>query len=423
MRPTALLLALFLTSATADNPRAMQLLEQWIVAVDRHGAGERDEALKAIAAWTEDDLLMMRAYVAALTELPVNNPGRATLRRQIARNELLVIRRRTTELRARGSFDEFRKRGAVLHTDAALLESVPKAINPPPPRAQRPQWQRDQPERTVDVMSADGRVDSFTIANPHWPIAMDLLEALPAAPKRDPIVAQWFRAVGAYFASIDDRADALRHFARAREIVPDDPAVLFGEACLQETLGSPAVQNFARLANLPNGMVILGVNAPSSHFRRAEALLKRALAAQPDFVDARLRLGHVLIEQREHEAALPHLAQVIAETSDPLLTYYAHLFAGDAALALDRPAESRASYERALTSHPEAQSARLGLAAALRAGGDRAAAADAAMVTLTIPPGARDEEHDPWWIYYSGDATNVDRLLADLRAPFRSPAR
>ena len=70
-----------------------------------------------------------------------------------------------------------------------------------------------------------------------------------------------------------------------------------------------------------------------------------------------------------------------------------------------------------------AQAARLGLAAAIRAGGDRAGAADAAMVTLTIPPGARDGEHDPWWIYYSGDATNVDRLLADLRAPFRSPAR
>jgi tetratricopeptide (TPR) repeat protein len=225
------------------------------------------------------------------------------------------------------------------------------------------------------------------------------------------------------FAHQDNTAEAIRHFERARQFVPDDPGVLFGEACLQETLGSPSVQNVARVARLPNGLVLLGVTTPPTHFRRAEALLRRALASQPDFVDARLRLGRVLAEQRQYEASLTHFAQVISESRDPVLTYYAHLFAGDAAFALDRPSQSRASYERALASHPEAQAARIGLAAALRAAGDRAAAVEAAMTTLTIPPGTRDSSHDPWWEYYRGDAARVERLLDELRAPFRQPAR
>jgi tetratricopeptide (TPR) repeat protein len=202
--------------------------------------------------------------------------------------------------------------------------------------------------------------------------------------------------------------------------VPDDPGVLFGEACLQETLGSPDIQNFARLARLPKGMVLTGISPAQTHFRRAQALLERALALQPDFAEARLRLGHVLSEQQRHADALLHLSQVVAASNDRVLLYYAHLFSGDAALALDRLTDARASYERAMQSHPESQAARLGLAAALRAGGDRAAALEAAMPTLTIEPRTRDTDHEPWWEYYIGDAANVERLLDELRAPFRA---
>ena len=154
---------------------------------------------------------------------------------------------------------------------------------------------------------------------------------------RNAIVAPWYRAIGAYFAEHDNLADAFRHFEQAHAIVPDDPGVLFGEACFQETLGSPAIQNFARITTLPNGFTLLGVSSSETHFRRAETLLTRALSARPDFVDARLRLGRVPAARRQHEESLPHLARVIDETHDPVLTYYAHLFAGDASLALDRP--------------------------------------------------------------------------------------
>jgi hypothetical protein len=45
------------------------------------------------------------------------------------------------------------------------------------------------------------------------------------------------------------------------------------------------------------------------------------------------------------------------------------------------------------------------------------------MLTLTAPPRTRDAMDDPWWEYYEGDAANVERLMGELRAPFRKPVR
>jgi tetratricopeptide (TPR) repeat protein len=426
MRLAAVFLAAVLSSASGDE-RAMRMLEDWVRAVDRHTGGEKDEALARIGAWTYDDLESLHGHVEALIDLPItrNTPRgspRAARRSSISRYDLAAIRVLTRDLQLRGDFDQFRKRAAMLHTDAALLMSSPVVVAPPVPN-QRPRWSRGAAAPAVDIKSLDGRVENFEAANPHWQYAMDALESLPARPQRDPMVAQWYRTIGAYFAYEHNFADAMRHFDRARTIVPDDPGVLYGEACLQETLGAPPNQNFVRVANLPNGLVVMGVSEPPVHFRRAESLLKRALSAQPTFVDARLRLGRVLAAQQQFEAALPHFQQVATESSDPALTYYAHLFAGDAALALGKAEDSKTSYARALELHPRAQAARLGLGAALRTMGDRAAALDAVMETLTVESGTRDEFDDPWWAYYDGDAANVERLLDELRAPFRSPGR
>jgi tetratricopeptide (TPR) repeat protein len=422
VRFTALLLAIAVSSVGANNDVAMRRLDQWIAAVQHHAAGELDTGFSQVTAWTYNDLELLRGYVEALIELPLNTRER-DVRRRIVGGDLAAIKDRIKNLRLAGDFDGFKKRATILHTDAAILGSLPVVVEPPVPNSQRPRLLRGGPQPAVDVMSSDGRVDRFELANPHWQFAMDLLDALPAAPQRDAMTAQWYRAIGAYFAEQHRFADALRHFARARSVVPDDPDVQFGEACFQETLGSPRIQNLQQVTSLPNGLAILGISSAETHHRRAEALLKRALATRPDFVDARLRLGRVLSEQRKHDAALAHFAQVASESRDPMLIYYAHLFAGDAALALDRPREARASYERALATHPHAQAARLGLAAALRASGDRTAAIDAVMTTITVPDDERDTHDDPWWIYYEGDAANVERLMSDLRAPFRSLPR
>jgi tetratricopeptide (TPR) repeat protein len=419
VRLTALLLSIVVTTANAANDHAMRLLDHWILSVQQHTAGESDAALSRLNDWTFNDLELVRGYVEALVELPLNTRERDA-RRKIVGRDFTAVQERTKNLRVKGDFDEFKKRATILHTDAAILGSIPIAVPPPVSSRQQSMLRRGEARPAIDVKSSDGRVERFELANPHWQLAMDLLDALPAAPQRDAIVARWYRAIGAYFAQQHNFADALRHFERARRVVPDDPDVLFGEACFQETLGSPRVQNLQRVTTLPNGMMIMGVASARTHHQRAEGLLKRALGARPGFVDARLRLGRVLTEQQQHDAALSQFAQVVAESRDPVLTYYAHLFAGDAALALGRTAESRASYERALASHPHSQSAKLGLGAALRAAGDRAAAFEAVMATVMVPPDERDTDDDPWWEYYEGDAANVELLLHNLRAPFAS---
>ena len=305
----------------------------------------------------------------------------------------------------------------MLHTDAAILGSEAALVTPPP--SPLPSRSRQENERRVIVKSFDGQVQHFELQNLHWELPMDVLDSLPPKPVRDPIIGNWYRAIGAYFARERRFADAMVHFDRARGLVPDHPGVLYGEACLQETLGAPRIQNYVRVTTLPNGLLIQGVSSPPTHYRRAESLLRKALAADPALVEASLRLGRVLTQLQRHDEALPHLRKAIATAADPAITYYAHLFMGDATQALGQLDEARRQYENAIAIFQDSQAARLALGVVLRSLGDRAAAR--AAIDPALAPAARGPDDDPWWEYYDGDAGQVDRLLAELRAPFTKP--
>ncbi len=224
-----------------------------------------------LTGWSYNDLELMRGYVEALVELPVSTRARETRRRIVGR-DLGPVKELSKNLRLRGDFEEFKKRAAILHTDAALLGSMPLVVEPPMAQLP-PQWARAGNQRAVIVKSFDGRVESFELRNLHWDFAMDVLDALPAAPRRDPIVAQWYRAIGAFFVSERRFADAHGSFRSRPQVVPDDPRVMFGEACLNETLGAPRIQNYVKVTTLPGGLTIRGVESPSAHWRRAETLL------------------------------------------------------------------------------------------------------------------------------------------------------
>jgi tetratricopeptide (TPR) repeat protein len=417
-KAVTLLLALILVRphvATADELTLLRL-RKWIDAVDTHAAGQADDAMSVVTAWTYEDLEHMRPYVEALVLAPLEgNRERARRRRRLGSDAARILAL-TRSLQGRGDFDAFRKRAALLHTDAALLGSMPIVTFAPSPRARSG---ARQDERRLDVKSFDGKVTHFELQNLHWEFAMDVLESLPAKPTRDPFVGQWYRAIGAYFARERQFADALRHFEQARSVVPGDPGVLYGEACLQETLGAPRIQDYVRVTTLPNGLLILGVSSPATHFRRAETLLRKALGADPQFLAAELRLGRVLSQLDRHDEALTHLRTVGERSDDPATTYYAYLFAGDAAHALGRLDDARRSYENAIAVFPDAQAARLALGSVLRSHGDRAAALEAIDTMLRTP--SRGPDDDPWWEYYDGDGALVDVLLEDVRKPFARP--
>jgi tetratricopeptide (TPR) repeat protein len=420
VRLAALLFSIVWTSssATADE-RAMGMLRDWILAVQQHVPDEPDAALARIHSWSYDDLSLMRAYVEALAGAPLKgNQDRVTRRRRISDRELQEIEELRTVLPR--DFTTFLKRAALLHTDAVLLATSPIVSVPGPP-PQQPGGRRQPTDQRINVRSQDGRIEGFEVANPHWEFAMDLLEALPLSPNRDPIVPLWFRAIGAHFARERNYADSLLHFARARRMVPDAPEVLFGEACLQETLGAPRNQEYVRITILPNGARFLDVEAPQTHFRRSEGLLRRALTGNPGLVEARLRLGRMLALLERHDEALTELRHVLAATPERAIAYYAHLFIGDTEQALGRLEAARAAYEAAIELYPRTQSARIGLGAVLRAAGDRSAALAAILPTLDEPVQSRDSADEPWWDYYDGDAANLATLMDRLRGPFVGP--
>lgn len=416
MRATALLLALTL-AASAEDPRITKLRE-WIAAVDAHRLGEADEPLKRVASWNFDEL---DRNVKAIDVLI--NPSS---KRTVSRNAFVQspiqgqLEKLSKDLRARPDIDTFRKRAALFHTDAALLFPAPVIVgNLPPASAGR----RSYDTRRVDVMSSDGHIERYQVSSPHWDYARLLLRSLPSTPQRDPIVARWYRAIGSEFILHRKFADAVDHFQSANDVVPDDPDVLYGQACLQEILGAPRIQDYVRIAR-QTGTNIIGIATPATHFKRAETMLRKALAAKPDFPEAHLRLGRVLAELGSHDEALAQLQQVIDRTgANTALTYYAHLFAGDARLALNHVDDARESYQHALDLFPSAQAAHLGLGAAMRLMGDRQAALAAVLETTTVPPDTRDQSHEPWWNYYDGDEADVVALLEELRAPLREPIK
>ena len=425
----ALVIALALPAAalaaTQRDPSslAMDMLREWADTVMQHEAGESDRAL-ATLAWSYNDLELMQPFFEAFAGTPErNDDARAAMRRARLSGRVRAMVRDEAQARLGNRADQFRRRAAILHTDAAIFLDPPAVTATPVNRQPLPSWARARNDRArndrrVDVVSKDAEYQSTQYSNLHWELAMDMLDAVKAP--RDPFVAQWFATIGAYLVHQRRYSDALGHFERARRFVPEDPRILFAEARLHEALAAPLMQNFVRVTAISQGVPTSGIEDQRTELRRAESLLRRALVLNPAFLEARLRLARVLIEQGKHDEGRSLAEQVAAKATDQTMQYYALLFAGDALFSVGRTADAGKSYQRAIDLFPNAQAARLGLASALRAIGDAAQALDVLMPTITKQPSTRQGD-DPWWEYYDGDATQMEALLEGLRAPFRSP--
>ena len=149
----------------------------------------------------------------------------------------------------------------MLHTDAAMLGAAPVVVPPPIRRSRSRVGRANESERDVDRQELrrprrELRAQEPPLGFRDGPARRAAGEAARSA--RRAVVSRDRRV-------LRERAPAsptrCQHFDRARAVVPDDPHVLFGEACLQETLGAPRIQNFVRVTTLPNGLSIRGVDA------------------------------------------------------------------------------------------------------------------------------------------------------------------
>ena len=397
-------------------------LEAWLAAVESHEPGTADGPAYMVRSWTADELQELATDVAVVVRL-IGDPQSSvmwlvdpTLRGRPQRAPYSVDDERRFRAMAReaaergpGARNRLLKRGAVLHTDAAIRVGMGYAQ---PRGAGEPRSERWQ------VRFSDGQQQGAEQAPGHWELARALLDNVQPDPMRDETVRLWYLATSAFGQHYEQHT---RQEDRAVELFPGDANLLLLAGSFHETFASPRMQSLARSIRLPSG-VSHGIGAEQSELREAEKLLRRALEAQPALVEARIRLGRVLYRLGRHEAAARELQQAVAALSsggskaaddDGLLRYYAEMFLGAARESLGRNDSARVSYARAAALYPDAPSPRLALSQLAFRGNDRAAALDAVQRALR-PEASRPDRDDPWWRYHVVQGRRVDAWFDEL---------
>lgn len=348
-------------------------VRSWIEAVRAHEPGVVDQPLRDIASMSPEDLERVRASFGAVL-------GR--------------------EFRSRGVRNDILRRGAMLHTDIAVLM---------PERAYA--WRVRDPGALI--VGRDGEYVGSQTDTAHWAYARALLDAIVPDPDAEDFARQWYRAVAARFQKATLLGFAARHLRASEKLFPKDPVLLFYAGAMHEALASTRFQNMKR--SQPNegpGRPTVEPS-PEAELRDAERLLRRSIREDGP-AEARLRLGRVLGQLGRHGEAASTLRNALPQLDDPRLRYFAELFLGTEEEALGRDAEARACFGRAAALSPGAQSPLLAWSALERRTGNIRAAVDVLHRLESPPAGA--EAPDPWWTYFSSYASDADEQLAAVRA-------
>lgn len=432
-------------------------VELWLKALLDHEQGISDQPLTTVASWWGDDLQALWMDVGSLVRL-MRIPGTVRFSwqtqtdqkpRDIRYTPVQLQRLRAmaciaagtvreapcfTILRQRDLVDDdllelairvhdsqdadnlILRRGAMLHSDIAMLKPAPSQ---PRPTAK---WSPGSGGYRVQIQ--DGRQMNLSQADDHWTIARGLLanvrppDSNRPAPGRDAMVRLWYHATAAWMQDAGDHETI--HLDRAREIFPNDPDILFLSGTQHETYASAAVQSVREGAVLPAGVTLL-IESEGRELRQAETFFRRSITAKRDQPEAHLRLGHVLAGLNRHADAVPEFEEALNTTVDDLLRYYGLLMLGTSQEALGRYDDAHASYEKASTFYPSAQSPYLALTELARRRGDRTAALRSIQEVFDLP-WSQFQRYDPWWDYDIAQARNVGDLLKQLRRPFMNGA-
>lgn len=390
-----------ITDATAT------VIQRWANAVATHVGGLPDQAVATVCRMSYRDRVDMNAgidlFFTALSgsEVPSkeNRAGQAVIAAARAAGRPLPA--------------TFLKRAALLHTDAAIF----RAVYPVPPdtasptvdstnaigsRSQAPSLLRNKPF----VVDLDGEIVDSGIADWNWPFARDLLDRLVARREqtRDPFLATWYHAIGAYMLANGFYSDAEDHLNHAVDILPNDAHALFDRASLAEIMGLPKFQ-----------VVLASVHIPPAKITNAEAerLFRRALVLDPTLVEARVRLGRLLDVRGAHTEALLEFRSALEAKPPKIVAFYAHLFAARASLNGGNVRDALSHYRDALSLYPNAQSALLGASQTALLQAD----VSAALAPLQrLGPQSTAPDADPWSQYHLASGRDATELMQTLRA-------
>lgn len=217
-----------------------------------------------------------------------------------------------------------------------------------------------------------------------------------AAPVSDQFRRIWYCAVidaleGAAMLRLTER-----YLDHALALYPDNPEIRLLAGVAAEMRASP------RTSIGTDGDRRKALDQAERHYRLT-------IAAEPDRLEARLRLGRVL-EQRDKDQEARTLLTPLTKSNDTRIAYLASLFLGGLEDQAHHADAASALYDAAAALMPSAQTARLAASELRHRRGDHQAAAEA----IARAAGA-DNEFDPWWTYAFGEYWRVDLLLNALR--------
>lgn len=428
-----------LTAGGQDRtPDRVDRLRQWLEAVEQHELGEVDEPLQRVASWDRNTLWFVWMDVGTVVSLvrepnihvfstPVEpepfsgifHVSQPRLRTRIipyGRDELRRLQTIAKEVIDRGGENRVLKRGAVLHSDIAMVGGETANQDP----ARRP--------RTGSIMLflADGQQTGVDDAGVQWEMGRRLLDRvrpgntrkLGSDPGADETVRRWYLAVNGYMQATEQME--AWHVDRSVQLFPRDSEMLFFAACAREWFSGPQVQNTLQSTNLARDLFNL-VGTEDDELGRAERLFRESLEREPRRNEARIRLGRILGRRGRHKEAIVELRRATMETKNRLLLYYGNMFLGAEADALGLGDEARKAYSRAADLYPRAQSPQLALGTLAASLGNRAEALAAIQPVLS-----RDEPQladDPWWSYYTSQTRDLEGIVTALYEQVRTEPR
>ena len=160
-------------------------------------------------------------------------------------------------------------------------------------------------------------------------------------------------------------------------------------------------------------------SARDDRLNGAARAFERVLASDPTDQEARLRVAHVRMLQKNDKAAAALLEPIVAAAPAPPLrtAYLARLFLGEIHARQRQTARAAPLFEEAVTLVPSGQSAYMALLKLARTTGNQEQATAMLHRMLRAPA----QPDDPWIGYRFGQFWVPDRLLAELRTGAQKP--
>ena len=399
--------AVRLGGAPPQDVSAESRLHTWLAGVNSHVPGERDAAVTTIAPWSRRDM------DGILT----------SVKRALSGQSICSDCSELTTADREPITSGFVKRAARLPADIAVLYKTESGYALPS-------------DGRMTAAISDGQQVGISSGTIHWDVGRLLLDLVRPNPSRDDDVRLWYQATTAFLQEWNEYYELEPHLARALTLFPNDTTLLLDSGTLHEGYAEARVQNVHTEAAETPTMTLPGrtlMNAPAAppspssatkampsirsqadEWNEGERLFRRALAIDPAFGEARVRLAHLLGLRERHIEAASEAQRALAGPLPPVLKYYALLFLGRAQQALGQSDPAHVTFEQAVALYPGAQSPHLALSQLARDRGDHAnALSELDVLSRPLTTAARE---DPWWRYNKTHAPGADDLLAQLRA-------